>query len=636
MRIARVFLLSVSILLSLSSHVQSSYAQSSKVSLLPYLSIRGAGAPALSPDGKWIVFTSSVSNTTQLWKIPAKATPDGNAYWPEQLTFFPDAVGSAEWSPDGKWILFRKDVGGNERHQLYLIRPNGADLDTLTNNPKAIFGGGFTEDGKSIIYQSNERNEAYFDIYLMDLATRKTKLLHQSDHQNGLIGLSRDNRWLFISRDEGNASDFVYVKDITKQSPTEEPRLLTPHTEPATHNGFYISPDNKRLHFFSDEGREFSNRAYVDFQDPNAKVTFKENVKWDLDQDIFSPDGNVEVITRNVDGISEITILNTKTGKKLSAPHLPEGGFISNMQITHNGSKIAFNYTSPTEPGAIYVHDIKKNKTERVTIPNYAGIDPKSFVSSTLIHYPSFDGKMIPAYFYKANTSKPAPVIVTMHGGPESQDRPWFNSLAQYFLQRGYSVLDPNVRGSTGYGKSYAIADNTVNRMVSVRDMEAAALWLKKQSTVDTSKLIVFGGSYGGFMTLAAMTMQPDIWAAGVDLFGIANFHSYFKNTGAWRTLNRAAEYGDPVKDSAFLVQISPLTYVDRIKKPLFVYQGKNDPRVPAVEAEQIVEAVRKRGIPVEYIILPDEGHGLAKRENRISVFTSIIDFLDKVLVEAN
>ena len=192
-------------------------------------------------------------------------------------------------------------------------------------------------------------------------------------------------------------------------------------------------------------------------------------------------------------------------------------------------------------------------------------------------------------------------------------------------------MLIPNVRGSTGYGKSYAAADNTTNRMVSVRDMEYAGHWLAKQPSVDPKKMIIYGGSYGGFMSLAAInTMQPDLWAASVDLFGIANFHSFLKNTGAWRAANRASEYGDPVKDSAFLVEISPLTHVNDIKHPLFVYQGKNDPRVPYTEAEQIVEAVKKKGVPVEYILLPDEGHGLAKRENRIKVITAIVKFLDE------
>jgi dipeptidyl aminopeptidase/acylaminoacyl peptidase len=304
------------------------------------------------------------------------------------------------------------------------------------------------------------------------------------------------------------------------------------------------------------------------------------------------------------------------TGKKLKGPSLPEGGFISNLQVSRDASKIAFNYTSPLEAGAIYVYDRKNDKLHRITQPNLAGLDPLTFVRSKFITYPSFDGKQIPAHFYQARANGKAPVIVMMHGGPESQDRPWFNSLAQYFVARGYHVLVPNVRGSTGYGKAYAMADNTTNRMTSVRDMEYAGRWLDTQPMVDPAKKVIYGGSYGGFMSLAAMTMQPDMWAAGVNLFGIANFHSFLRNK----------------KDSAFLVQISPLTHVNNIKKPLFVYQGKNDPRVPYTEAEQIVQAVKQKGIPVEYILLEDEGHGLSKRENRIRVITAIVDFLDRVL----
>lgn len=602
------------------------------VSLSPFLSIRGAGAPSLSPDGQWVVFGTSVSGTSQLWKIPARETTDGRAYWPEQLTFYPDAVGGAEWSPDGKWLLFGKDVGGNERRQMYLMPATGGDPDTLTRNPNAIFGGGFTHDGKSVVYQSNERNEAFFDIYLMDLKTRNVKLLHQSDHRNSLVGLSPNNRWLIIQRDSGNANEFVYIKDLEKEKPTDPVRELIPHSTPANFNGYHISHDNKRLYFFTNLDREFTNRAYVDLEDPNPVVKYREDVKWDIDQAIFDDNDKIEVVTRNVNGMSELTIFDAETGKKLTGPSLPEGGFISNLQVSRDASKIAFNMTSPTEAGAIYVFDRKTNKLHRITQPNLAGLDPYSFVKSKFITYPSFDGKEIPAYLYQAKGGGKAPVIVMMHGGPEGQDRPWFNSLAQYYVARGYHVMIPNVRGSTGYGKAYAMADNTTNRMVSVRDMEYAGRWLDKQPMIDPNKKVIYGSSYGGFMSLAAMTMQPDMWAAGVNLFGIANFHSFLRNTGAWRAANRMAEYGDIERDSAFLVEISPLTHVDKIRKPLFVYQGKNDPRVPYTEAEQIVAAVRAKGIPVEYILLEDEGHGLSKRENRIRVMTAIVDFLDKVL----
>lgn len=609
------------------------YSQA-KVQLAPYLQMRGgAGAPALSPDGKWCVFTSSASGVSQLWKVPAKATPDGSAYWPDQLTFFTDAIGGAQYSPDGNWLLFFMDHNGDERRQMYLMSSSGGQVDSLTKNPKAMFGGFFSGDGRSIYYYSNERNEAYYDIFRLDLASRKSTLLHQSDHQNGLLRVSPDNRWLFIGRDSGNANDWVYVKDLQLQSPADVPRLLTPHREPANYNGFHVSLDSKRLYFFTNQGHDFTERAYIDFQDPKANVVFRESVKWDLDQDAFDKNDKIEVITRNVDGIGEISIIDPSTGKTFPKPKLPEGGFISNLNISSDANKIAFNFTSPTEIGNLYIFDRSKNTTETIARPNYAGIDPKTFSSSKLIHYPSFDGAIIPAFYYEGKAAaKKMPVVVMMHGGPESQDRPWFNPTAQYFVQRGYSVLIPNVRGSTGYGKKYSAADNTIRRMTSVRDMEYAAYWLAKQPNVDSNKRIIFGGSYGGFMSLAAMTMQPDIWAAGVDLFGIANFHSFLKNTGAWRQQNRMAEYGNIVTDSAFLVSISPLTHVNDIKKPLFVFQGKNDPRVPVSESEQIVEAVKRKGIPVEYIVLADEGHGIAKRENRVKVYTAIVDFLDKVL----
>jgi dipeptidyl aminopeptidase/acylaminoacyl peptidase len=613
-------------------HAQTS--PSGKVLLTPYLSMRGAGAPALSPDGKWIVYTSSVSGTPQLWKIPAAAASNGYAFWPDQLTFYSEAIGGAEFSPDGNWILFNKDIGGNEKHQLFLMPMNGGTPDTLTHNPNAIFSGEFSHDGKNIIYTSNERNDAFFDVYMMDMATRTSKLVHQSDHSNSLIGMSPDDKWIIISRDSGNANDYVFAIDLEHDKPTDEPRLLTPHTEDANYGGFTISPDSKTLYFFTNQGQEYMSRASIAFTKPDAEVKFRDHSSWDIDQDVFSEDGRIEVMSRNIDGMSMMSLFDVKAHKELPTPKLPENGFISNLQVSRDGNIVAFNFTSPREVGAIYVFDRKRNVSEPITRPNYAGLDPAAFATSELIHYPSFDGHMIPAYFYQATAkhNERAPVIVMMHGGPESQERPWFNPLAQYFVARGYGVLIPNVRGSTGYGKAYSAADNTTKRMTSVRDMEFAGRWLAKQPTVDSNKRVIYGGSYGGFMSLAGMTMQPDIWTAGVDLFGIANFLSFLRNTGAWRAQNRMAEYGNPDRDSAFLYDISPINHVDNIKHPLFVYQGKNDPRVPVSEAEQIVEAVKKRGIEVEYILLPDEGHGLSKRDNRVKVITAIVDFLDRVL----
>ncbi len=623
----RYFTTSLLLLLALTVH-----SQEATVSLAPYLNLRGAGTPSISPDGKWILFSSSVSGTSQLWKIPAKATPDGNAYWPEQLTYFSDPVSSAQVSPDGKSIIFRKDNNGDEKGQLYIIPFEGGEVDSVTKNPKAIFNGRYSKDGKFIYYTSNERDEAFTDILRVDVKTRNPEVLHRAKKQDHFAGVSPDNRYLFISREEGAVNDWLFVKDLRSQDADAEPRLLTPHTGNANYFIRHISNDSKRLYLTTNEGRDIEYRAYIDFEDTKSKVVAREVSKAEIDQIVVSKNEEIEIVTRNVEGVSQMTILDFKTGKVLPGPKLPEGGFINNIQISDDANIIAFNYTSPIEVGNIYIFNRSAGTMQRITKSNYAGLDPNTFITCKQIRYPSFDKAMVPALYYESKVKGKKPVICYMHGGPEGQERPWFNSQIQYFLARGYNVLVPNVRGSTGYGKDYALADNATKRMTSVNDMRYAAYWLAKQKDVDSTKRIVYGGSYGGFMSLAGMTMQPEIWAAGVDMFGIANFHSFLKNTGAWRQKNRIAEYGDPVKDSVFLVQTSPLTHVDKIRKPLFVYQGKNDPRVPHTESEQIVEAVKKKGIPVEYILLPDEGHGLSKRENRIKVVTAMVDFLDRVV----
>jgi dipeptidyl aminopeptidase/acylaminoacyl peptidase len=311
---------------------------------------------------------------------------------------------------------------------------------------------------------------------------------------------------------------------------------------------------------------------------------------------------------------------------------------VGRSSFNGDGSKVAFSYSSATINGDVWVLDLKQDRASQVTHSTRAGIPSSSFVAPQAVSYPSFDGTEIPAFLYlpkgAAKIGK-LPAIVSIHGGPEGQERPGFNPIYQYFLNRGYAVLAPNIRGSAGFGKQYMHMDNYKKRPDAIKDAAWAADYLKSSDYIDTRKIAVMGGSYGGFMTLAQATMFPERWAAAVDIVGISNWFTFFKNTGAWRRSHRANEYGDPEKDPAFMKSISPINFVKNIRAPLFVIAGANDPRVPKSEADQMVEQVRARGVPVEYISFPDEGHGMAKRPNRIRGYTAIADFLDKYLRNA-
>jgi dipeptidyl aminopeptidase/acylaminoacyl peptidase len=367
------------------------------------------------------------------------------------------------------------------------------------------------------------------------------------------------------------------------------------------------------------------------------------------------PNGNRIAYTLNRDGFSELYIRNYETGgkplittidKKAEAVKLPAQGIVGGLAFSEDQSKLAFTFNSAEYNTDIWMYDLNTKQLTQATKSDRAGIPQESFIEPQLIKFKTFDGRDIPAWYYKPRTetytklslksaakqTKVLPVIVSVHGGPEGQERPGFNGLYQYYLSRGYAILAPNVRGSTGYGKTYTHLDDVKNREDSVKDLSFAVEWLKSKGGADPKRIAVMGGSYGGYMTLAAITLYPDLWAAAVDTVGIANWESFLNNTSGYRRRQREVEYGRLDRDIDFLREISPLRRVDRIKTPLFVIAGRNDPRVPWTEGEQIVNALKARNSPVEWKVYDDEGHGIAKLKNRLELYPLVADFLDRYM----
>ncbi|MDY6765645.1 MAG: S9 family peptidase, partial [Halobacteria archaeon] len=337
---------------------------------------------------------------------------------------------------------------------------------------------------------------------------------------------------------------------------------------------------------------------------------------------------------RNVDGYSELNLgelESENTIKEFPTPDLPKG-VLGGFSFGPDAERFAVTITSDTQNSNVYIVETETGEAERWTDASTAGIPRDSFIESRIIHYKTFDDREIPAFFSVPENAKKdeTPVIVDIHGGPESQRRPSFNPVKQYFLNNGYAVFEPNVRGSTGYGKEYTHLDDVRKRMDSVADIKEGVEWLHEQDIVDPDRVVAYGGSYGGFMVLASLTEYPDLWAAGVDRVGIANFVTFLENTGEWRRELREAEYGSLDDDREFLEEISPINNIEKIKAPLLVLHGENDPRVPVGEAEQIVEKARKQGVPVEKLIFPDEGHGFSKLDNRIEAYRKVVDFLNE------
>ena len=597
-----------------------------------YLNIRSASSATLSPNGDRIAFLTNITGTPQVWMVNAQGG------WPEQLTFYPDRVDFVRWSPDGSGLVFAKSVGGDENAQLFWLSPDGAQIKALTDAAKVRHNfGGWSHDSKKISYSSNKRNKDFFDIYVMDVMSGKEELVYQQDGSNNPVAWSFDDNFLVVSHSNEQLSldDDLYLVNLRNKQATH----LTEHQGAAQYGDVYFTRDGSALLLGTNDKREFYSLSRLNLQTKRAETL--DDTQWDLAGATLSDDGRMLAYTINRDGFTELYVREVgadgQLGAKPESVKLPGRGVAGGMRFSKDSSKLAFTFNGARYNSDVWLYDLKSHALAQITNSSRAGVPQSTFVEPELIRYKTFDGREVPAWYYRPQNSAGAanaklPVIVSVHGGPEGQEQPGFNSIYQYFLSRGYAVLAPNVRGSTGYGKTYTHLDDVRKREDSVKDLASAVEWLKTAGGADARRIAVMGGSYGGYMTLAAITLYPELWAAAVDTVGIANFESFLKNTSGYRRKLREVEYGSLERDLDFLRAISPLGRVAQIKTPLMVIQGKNDPRVPYTEAEQIVKALRDRSAPVDYRLFDDEGHGIVKLQNRLIVYPLVADFLDRYM----
>jgi dipeptidyl aminopeptidase/acylaminoacyl peptidase len=617
-----------------------------------YLNIKSASSPALSPDGKKMAYLSNDSGLTQIWMVDLVENK------PRMITSYEDNIGFVRWSPAGNGLIFGKAHGGDENTQLFWMANNGIEIKQLTNDPNIRHNfGRWSEDGTKIYYASNKRDRNFFDIYSMEVATGKEELLYQYDGSNDFAAVNGGGTKIIVSRDgiELSLDNNLYLIDLA----TKKEILLTPHAGSAQFGDVHFTVDgivyahNDKRDFYSLANMRLKNAADKnDWSDANRLVKVIDDTNWDIGGVEMPAFGSMMAYTLNREGFSDLYLRKTETdGKplitvidtKAEKVTLPAQGIVGGLTFSHDESKLAFTFSSAKYNTDIWLYDLATKKLTQVTHSDRAGIDPKTFIEPQLIKYKTFDGREIPAWYYSrlpiaqfqvydGKDKVTQPVIVSVHGGPEGQERPGFSGLYQYYLSRGYAILATNVRGSTGYGKTFTHLDDVKNREDSVKDLSFAVDWLKKDGGAAPKRIAVMGGSYGGYMTLAAITLYPDLFAAAVDTVGIANWESFLKNTSGYRRRQREVEYGRLDKDIDFLRAISPLAKMDKIKTPLFVIAGRNDPRVPYTEAEQIVGGLRKRGAIVEYKLFDDEGHGVAKLKNRMVLYPQVADFLDKYM----
>ncbi|MBX0321789.1 S9 family peptidase [Halomicroarcula sp. F13] len=588
-----------------------------------YLNVRSAYGASVSPEGT-LAFLMDTTGVGQVWTLSEPGA------WPDQRTFYDEPVSFVDYSPTREELVFGMDEGGNERAQLYRLDEDGRVTD-LTAMPEAKHRwGGWRPDGEAFAFASNRRDEAVFDVYVQDRDATgdEAELVYEGDGWFTVNGWSPDGQHLAISEAHSSFDQDVYVLDVA----TGERTHLTPHEGNVRYVSVSWSPDGDALYLVTDERSDTLSLARLSLEGDLDPV--RDGDGWNIDGVAIDQDSGRLAYSRNVEGYNELTVgeFDGPTAvEEFPAPDLP-GGLAGGVAWGPEAEQFAVSVTGRTVNTNVFVVDAESGESERWTYASTAGIPQETFVEPEVVRFESFDGRQIPALFSLPPDAPEGetPVIVDIHGGPESQRRPSFAGLTQYFLSRGYAVLEPNVRGSTGYGKAYTHLDDVEKRMDSVKDIRAGVDWLHDHPAVDPNRIVAMGGSYGGFMVLASLTEYPDLWAAGVDVVGIANFVTFLENTGEWRRELREAEYGSLAEDREFLESVSPINKVERITAPLFVLHGANDPRVPVGEAEQIADEVADHGVPVEKLVFDDEGHGISKRENRIEAYTRVVEFLDE------
>ena len=586
-----------------------------------YLNIRSAYAPVWLEDSQRIAFLTDITGTPQVWAV------DANGGWPDQLTFFTEKNWTLNASPDGKRLICTRDIGGNERYQMFLLDSDGLEVARISHDMDAIYHfGAWSPDGKRIAFSSNERNGLHFDVYVQDLDDVEPQLVYQSTGMFDVLAWSPDSSQLIILHSVSSAQMPLYLLDLH----TSEIKHLTPLDEPVNNLAVKWAKDGT-VYLLTNRNRDLVSIATMD--DSTGEVTYLfEDLNWDVEALAVSPNGRMLAYTANQDGYKRLFIYNQDTGERKPVGGLPSG-VVDEPVFSPDGKSLAVSVQSPTENLNIWTIDLETFTPRKITNSAVAGIPQAGLVAPELVHFDTFDGRSIPAFWYRPRESEPPyPVILYVHGGPASQTIADFDPRFQFFLSRGYAILAPNVRGSSGYGKAYLALDDVELRMDSVADLEQAVNWLRDSGEADPDRIAIYGRSYGGFMVLSAITTYPDLWAAAIDVVGIANWVTFLENTSIWRRAHREKEYGSLEHDRDFLATISPIHKIDEIQCPLLVIHGANDPRVPITETDQIFESLRKRTHPVDYLRYEDEGHKIAKLHNRIDSFTKMADFLEKYL----
>jgi dipeptidyl aminopeptidase/acylaminoacyl peptidase len=588
---------------------------------------RQVGGSTWSPDGKTVAFISNLSGRNNLWLVPSEGG------WPTQLTVSNERQTSPTWSPDGKWIAYMSDYDGDEQWDIFLVSPKTGQVKNLTNTREiAEESPAWSHDGRYLAYMVKPKTSSVFEIDVYDTVLREVKHLTTGtakDRMNVAPIWSADDTFIVYTQEQSKGTDSnVFMVDVAGAQST----LLTPHDGERNYDASDISPDGKSVLVTSNAGNGYENVGLLDIA--TRKIHWLTQDKWEISGESFSPDGKFLTYTANVDGNADIYLYDIASGKARALP-LPKGvnqAAGRPSPFTQDRSRMLYSHNGPTAPGDLWIYNVADGKSHQLTQSLVGGVRAEDMVEPYLVHYPSKDGKWTISAFvyvpYNLPRNAQHPAIVLVHGGPTAQTMNSFNRFVQYMANQGYLVIAPNYRGSTGYGREFREANLFDMGGGDLQDVLAAADWIQQTGYVDPKKLILMGGSYGGYMTMMGVTKAPEMWAAGVPIVPFVNWFTEIEHEDPVLQQSDLATMGDLVKNKALYEDRSPINFVDRIKAPLYLLAGGNDPRCPKEEAQQVVDAVKKRGGVIEYKVYENEGHGFAKVENQIDAYKRVADFL--------
>jgi dipeptidyl aminopeptidase/acylaminoacyl peptidase len=588
-----------------------------------FFAIRQILGFSVSPNGKKIVYITNTDGLPNIWTIPI----DGG--WASQITLSEQAVKMVDYSPKNNLVFFQSDFNGNENMQIYSISDNGGDIKYLTpgHGNSQVHLSAFNKKGSKILFGSNKRDPKYFDTYVYDLKSEKEECIRTTDsiYAEMSTDWSRNGRYILYDRYYNNSNQDIILYD--RQSGTI--KNITEHKGSMKNYSGVFNKKNDKVYFISDYSKEFSSIACYNMK--TGALTWEVEDKWDITSFKFSESEKFLIFSVNENGNTKLKKKNVKTGE-IKSLRIPAGN-INVFSITPDDKKIVFLYDGPQNPNDIFVYDLKSGKSKQITFSMIGGIPKHDFIKPSLIKYKSFDGIEISAFLYLPKGIKKDgtnPAIVWPHGGPEWQEKNLFNKFLQILTNRGYIIIAPNFRGSTGYGKTFQQKIYKDWGGAEFKDVLEARGYLVSEGYADKNNISVVGGSFGGFMVLTCVTKAPDLWRCAIDIFGPSNLLTFLDWVPEHWKPATAELVGHPVHDRKLLIDRSPINFVDNIKCPLFVIQGLHDPRVVKAESDQIVEKLRAQNKEVEYFVFEDEGHGFMKVSNQIKSWQMIVDFLDK------